>query len=56
MDPNSADLELSPLVITNTPVYCARIKGGSVSLEELNAAQKTLQLTKTFEAILRNYY
>jgi len=54
-DPSSANLNISPLIISKTPIYCARIKGGSVSLKELEAAQRLLLSSKTFEKILQSY-
>lgn len=56
MDSAATDLVLSPLVINHTPIYCARIKGATVSLKELKEAQKRLITKKRFENLLSKYF
>ncbi len=54
-DPQAGVLVLSPLVVTHTPVYCAAVKGGTVPLEELRAAQRKAAKKTPFAALLERY-
>ena len=54
-DPNLASLKESPLIISSTPVYCARIKASQLSQEKFEAALQKLAKEKTLEKLLVKY-
>ena len=49
------DLVISPLLISMTPIHCARIKSGWVPLEALNTAQENLLKRGVLKTILARY-
>lgn len=54
-DANFASLRESPLLISSTPVYCARIKTSQLSQEKFEAALHKLAKEKTLEKLLVKY-
>jgi len=54
-DANFASLKESPLIISSTPVYCARIKASQLSQEKFEAALQKLAKEKTLEKLLVKY-
>jgi ABC-type amino acid transport substrate-binding protein len=51
----AAKLLLSPLPVASNPVYCARIRSGTLTLEALNQAQRGLLQRGVLRAILRRH-
>lgn len=54
-DARLSRLALSPLQVSRFSMYCARTKYGSVTLEELSAAQEKLLQAGVMERILQKY-
>jgi polar amino acid transport system substrate-binding protein len=55
IDVNFANLMASPLIVSSTPVYCARIKTSQLSQERFEAALHQLAKEKTLERLLAKY-
>lgn len=55
IDSKARALRPSPLVITRTPVYCARSRSATISLEQLESAQARLLSRGALERILAQY-
>jgi polar amino acid transport system substrate-binding protein len=53
--PEVATLAISPLVVSSTPVYCARERGSEVSLDDINRAQRELLKRGRLAEILKRY-